>query len=138
MPNKTVKVRINVTPSASTTITGASMTTISVSVDPDPVELDDTVSLAEGIDWEIEDNCHPYWTFTADNSGNSTGITVKNHRGRFRDPGGNSSKKHSWIRQKKDNAKTPYHYTVSVTNEISEVDPDKRISITWDPLIQNN
>ena len=80
-----------------------------------------------------------YWTFTSDNQGNSTGIDIRNHRRRFRDPGGNTNpKQHKWVRQQSDGAPTFYKYTVSVTNETLEPDPLNRATLTWDPLVQNN
>ena len=132
MGNKTVTVTVSTT-------TSGSKRTISISVDPEPVQLDDTVALdTEGIEWEIDKGSTPtYWTFTTDNQGNSTGIEIKNHRGRFKDPGGHANpKKHNWIRKLRDNA--TYNYTISVTNETAEPDPTKWARVTWDPSIQNN
>jgi len=112
----------------------------SISVDKEPVILDDTVLPNEGIEWNIVAD-PPEWTFTKDRHSQSDGVTVKNHLGKFGDRKGANNKNHRWDRLAKEPVGTgpkKYRYTISVTNETATSPTNPRTTLSWDPTIQNN
>jgi hypothetical protein len=112
----------------------ATQRVITIDVDKEPVTLDGY----DGIEWQISKNS-PEWTFTKDKNGQSDGITIKNHLGKFKDkksPNATpANKNHQWERLAKD--LQTYRYTISVTNE-TVAPVNQLMTLSWDPTIYNN
>jgi hypothetical protein len=104
-----------------------------IRVDREPVELNSY----DGIEWRISDDS-PGWTFTKDKHGQSDGITIKNHLGKFKDKKGTpGNKNHQWERLITDGQ--TYRYTISVTNETKVgITQQNLMTLSWDPTIYNN
>jgi hypothetical protein len=117
------KVDVTVTYLAPSTPPGK--TAISISADPDPIELQG-IGHGAGADihWDITT---PGWKFV------TNGVEIHNHSGKFTDKHGSAGgQRHTWQRNVRDTDPTSnkYKYTIIVT--------DQKTTVSWDPWIINN
>jgi hypothetical protein len=105
--------------------TGSKKKTLTISVDPEPLDLVHETELEVDIDWILDNSAAPLWTFAAD------GIVIKGHGVHFSDNNGSGfGKKHGWKRKKRNNKK--FVYTINLENLADGT------TLSWDPRVINN
>lgn len=105
--------------------TGSKKKTLTISVDPEPLDLAHETELEVDIDWILDNTAAPLWTFAAD------GIVIKGHGVYFSDNNGSGyGKKYGWKRKKRNNKQ--FVYTINLENLADGT------TLSWDPRVINN
>jgi hypothetical protein len=98
--------------------------TLSISVDPEPLDLGKEADLVD-IEWMLDNANAPLWAFA------TNGIVIKNPGNSFSDNhGSGAGKKHGWKRKKRNSKK--FVYTINLENLADAT------AVSWDPSIFNN